>query len=401
MTQALDSRRYDLDWLRILAFGILILYHVGMYYVADWGWHIKSEQQSVVLQNLMLLSNQWRMSLLFFISGLALALVHHKLSTWVLFKIKTIRLLLPLVFGMLVIVPPQLYFELQCQQQFSGTYFAFLQDYLNIHTTLAPHKQSNVGFITWNHLWFLPYLWSYSLIMIVLYRPLKIVLQTALMQKLPTWLAFSFLVLWLVGVGLWLKEYPSTHGFTDDWFLHGIYFSVFVSGMAVATLPALWQNIIVKRRWFAALALAGYSWLLLDRHGVLNVGPALDALMVTQLVHAMLLSINHWAWIFALFAYAGKYLQFNNRFVAYANQAILPCYIVHQTLIIVLAMSIKAWHIPAVIEAPMLIILTVVGCVLSYEVIRRHNISRYLFGLKPSNPHLSADHKTLVANTSS
>ena len=69
MTQVIDQRRYDIDWLRTLAFIVLILYHVGMYYVADWGWHIKSAEQSVWLQNVMLLTNPWRMSLLFFISS--------------------------------------------------------------------------------------------------------------------------------------------------------------------------------------------------------------------------------------------------------------------------------------------------------------------------------------------
>ena len=67
----MKTRRYDLDWLRVLAFGLLILYHTGMFYVADWGWHVKSVHQSEWLQLPMLLSNQWRMPLIFLVSGLA------------------------------------------------------------------------------------------------------------------------------------------------------------------------------------------------------------------------------------------------------------------------------------------------------------------------------------------
>jgi glucan biosynthesis protein C len=385
MTQVIDSRRYDIDWLRTLAFGLLILYHVGMYYVADWGWHIKSTEQSVWLQDLMILTNQWRMSLLFFISGMALALVCSKFSLWQLTKIRSQRLLVPLIFGMLVIVPPQLYFELLAQQQFSGSYLAFMQEYLNLDTSLAPHKQSAIGLLTWNHLWFLPYLWCYSLIMLLLYPLLKKLLHFPVLQKLPLWLGFMMLVVALVFIGLWLQDYPSTHALTDDWFLHGLYFTVFISGMALPNLPQLWQQIIAKRRWFAILALSGYCWLVLDRHGMLDIGEELDGLVVIKLIHAMLLSINHWAWIFALLAYAGRYLQFNNAFLRYANQAILPWYMFHQTLIILFAISLKDLNIPAPIEAPILILLTSLGCLLGYEVARRSRLSRWLFGLKPDS----------------
>lgn len=68
------TRKHELDWLRVLAFGLLIIYHIGMAYVADWGWHVKSSHQSEFLQNLMLWSNQWRMPLLFIISGAAVSL---------------------------------------------------------------------------------------------------------------------------------------------------------------------------------------------------------------------------------------------------------------------------------------------------------------------------------------
>ena len=107
-----QQRRYDIDWLRTLAFFILIAYHIGMYYVFEWGWHIKSDQQSVWLQDVMILSNQWRMSLLFFISAMALSLYQLRNPNQGIIGLRSKRLLLPLAFGMLVIVPPQLYVEL-------------------------------------------------------------------------------------------------------------------------------------------------------------------------------------------------------------------------------------------------------------------------------------------------
>ena len=66
------ERRYDLDWIRICAFGVLVLYHVGMYYVT-WDWHVNSPHASHALEPLMLLSSPWRLSLLFLVSGAATA----------------------------------------------------------------------------------------------------------------------------------------------------------------------------------------------------------------------------------------------------------------------------------------------------------------------------------------
>lgn len=66
------ERRYDLDWIRICAFGVLVLYHVGMYYVT-WDWHVNSPHASHALEPFMLLSSPWRLSLLFLVSGAATA----------------------------------------------------------------------------------------------------------------------------------------------------------------------------------------------------------------------------------------------------------------------------------------------------------------------------------------
>jgi glucan biosynthesis protein C len=69
----LGQRRYDLDWVRIGAFMLLILYHVGMYYV-DWDWHVKSPHASAAIEPLMMLTSPWRLSLLFLVSGVATGL---------------------------------------------------------------------------------------------------------------------------------------------------------------------------------------------------------------------------------------------------------------------------------------------------------------------------------------
>ncbi|MGO4891502.1 acyltransferase family protein [Flavobacterium sp. W21_SRS_FM6] len=384
--QALQNvRRYDIDWLRTLAFAVLILYHVGMYYVFEWGWHVKSPNQSEWLQDLMIMTNQWRMSLLFFISGLALALVSHKYAGWRLARLRSNRLFVPLIFSMYFIVAPQLFYELQQNAGLTMDYWSFLQEYWNVDTALAPEKHTSIGLLTWNHLWFLPYLWVYSMLFLMGRPLINLLLLRWGPNSIPLWIFVS--VLLIVSAFTWLtlsRHFPSTHNLLHDWYNHAHYFFVFLAGALLVNFGALWQSLIAKRRVFALFALLGYVWLIMDRHGYLDVGDELDQLWLIQFAHGLLLSINHWAWIFALIGYAGRYLNFSNRFLSYANEAILPWYIFHQTLIIIFAMQLLPFDLPAILEAPILILLTSLGCLVGYEVVRRTWLTRWLFGLKVS-----------------
>ncbi len=106
-----NKRLFELDWLRVLVFGLLIFYHTGMLYAEGWGWHYKSTYTSQMLTNIMLWSNQWRMSLLFFISGAAMSFLIAKQPWGTFIRTRIPLLLLPLLFGMLVVVVPQVYVE--------------------------------------------------------------------------------------------------------------------------------------------------------------------------------------------------------------------------------------------------------------------------------------------------
>ena len=139
MTQIQSGRRFDIDALRTLAFMLLILYHTGMYYVEDWEWHVKSPDTYSGLQDIMLLVNQWRMCLLFMLSGMALALVKEKYSAGALIGLRTRRLIIPLLFAMYVIVPPQLFYQLQLNDGYQQNYLTFWFMYINAPTDFFRH----------------------------------------------------------------------------------------------------------------------------------------------------------------------------------------------------------------------------------------------------------------------
>jgi hypothetical protein len=157
-------RRIDLDWIRILAFASLILYHVGMYYVT-WGWHVKSPHASNAVEPLMMLPNPWRLSLLFLVSGTATAFIAARLSPRELARSRGWRLLVPLVFAIVFLIPPQSYFEVVEKAGYAGSYLDFWKRYLLFDRSFCRGNDCLVV-PTWNHLWFVAYLLFYTLVLL-------------------------------------------------------------------------------------------------------------------------------------------------------------------------------------------------------------------------------------------
>lgn len=383
-----STRRHDIDALRVIAFGLLILYHVGMFYVADWGWHIKSAYLAEWLQHPMLLLNRWRMSLLFLVSGLAVnfLLKHASPGEFAGSRIK--RLLLPLAFGMAVVVPPQAYLQAVSNGAFAGNYLEFLAAYF----TFQPWPDgafdgSHVG-ITWNHLWYLPYLLVYSL-----------VLATALPllhSGAGRWLADRFRSLrgvWLVllpslplTLAAWFMDYPSTHDLVTDWENHARYFTVFLFGYWLGTDKAMWEA-LRRMRW--ALLIAGVASFAAHRLLIETLTGAAPAWHLAA--YDFFKCLNVWTWLCLVLAWGHHLLNQPFRWLPYATEAVYPWYILHQTLTVIAGFWLAKWQLGPVVEPLLVIAVTVGGCLLLHEfVVRRMNWLRPLFGLKGSRVMRSA-----------
>src|SRR3954447_2539879 len=155
-------RRIDLDWVRIGTFALLIFYHVGMLYVS-WEFHVKSTHRISALEPLMLVLNPWRLALLFLVSGAATRFMLLRYSVGPLLRARSVRLLIPLIFGMLVIVPPQAYEQIIESLGYPGGFLDFYaQHYLAFGSQFC-RPGPCIVLPTWNHLWFVAYLWVYTM----------------------------------------------------------------------------------------------------------------------------------------------------------------------------------------------------------------------------------------------
>jgi peptidoglycan/LPS O-acetylase OafA/YrhL len=379
-----DGRRTDLDWIRIGAFALLILYHVGMFYVPnDWDWHVKSRWSSEPLTLAMYLTNPWRLGLLFLVSGAATRFMVRRQAPEALARSRTARLLPPLAFGMLVVVPPQTYLEVVSYAGFTEGFTEFYARYLAGPGFFRDGERLITP--TWNHLWFVTYLWVYTLALAGL-----LALSAGLPERLERWaerrLSGWGVLLWPVLVFAVMRltlapVFEQTHALVDDWYNHGQYLFLFLLGFAIARSERVWAALDRFRRPAAVLALtayaawASYAWAY--RGDGVEPAEALGAVM--RVVYA----IDQWAWIAAILAYGRRWLSGRDGPVRrYLTDAIFPFYIVHQTAIVVFGYLLTRSGLPAPAEAALLIGLTAAACLATHEVVRRVGLLRPLFGLK-------------------
>lgn len=397
MESIYPSRRHDIDWLRNLAFILLIFYHIGMYYVADWGWHIKSQYQSEGLQDVMILLNQWRMPLIFMVSGMALSLVEERIRPFALLRLRFVRIFIPLVIGMYLIVAVQPYYEAVTQLGYSGSFTAFWWEYINPNTTLYPeHHHGPLGLLTWNHLWYLAYLWHYTLAYLVLRPFLRAIAKVLSASNAPFYLIILLPLAPLITYILWLyPKFPRTHALVDDWYTHAVYFTIFLYGYFLVKMPQVWETIIARRHYLLVFALLGYALIIAERHDLFSLD---DQSIFDEWLTAFWISFNRWSWLLLVIGYAGAYLNKPSRWSGYLNEAVLPWYILHQSVIMVIAMQLAPFALGGIIEPLLLSVFTFCLCAVLYAVIRRVNLLRFCFGMKLSSNRARLEN-TLASST--
>jgi surface polysaccharide O-acyltransferase-like enzyme len=368
---ASDRRLHHLDWLRVLAFGLLILYHVGMLYVR-WPYHVKSPRIVPQLEWAMVLLNPWRLALLFFVSGVASRFLLGKLGPAAFARDRATRLLPTIAFGMLVVVPPQTYFELLQRGRWAGGFVPFwTSHYLRADATFGTPMP------TWNHLWFLVYLLFYCLGLAAL---AAVVRARPSADGRPLLLALAPAA-WLALTNLLASELrPDTHAFADDWAAHLRWVGLFAAGALAARAESFWLLVGSRRHALTAVAVALAAVHLAVRAlihagwiGERWDGPA----------YAIASGLFGWAAILAILGLASVRLRQPSPALAYLNVAILPVYVLHQTVLIALAVALFPAGLPLGLEGALVVLGTLGTSLAAYELaIRRFGPLRFAFGLK-------------------
>lgn len=371
-------RHYGMDWLRIGAFALLILYHIGMYFV-PWGWHVKTPQPMDWVQIPMMATNSWRLPLLFLVSGYASAALFAKLGAPGAFlRSRAARLLIPLAFGMVVVIPVQPWIELVTQHGYAGSFLHFwMHDYFRFGTL------EGIVLPTWQHLWFVVYLFAYTL--------LAALLLVLVPERARAWIAGAAARLlggWgmlVVPLAAWMAilfafpGYRETHALFDDGPNHLHYLVPFVTGWLLRVRPMLFAA--VARCWPAAavLAVAAYGYVAWAIGAAPGEGPP-PVGVVTWFMAIRL--VQGWAAIVALVGIADRFWNRDHRWRATLAEAVFPFYIIHQTIIVLVGYGLLLAGARALPSFAVLLAATVIGCWLFYLIGRRIGWLRPLIGLQ-------------------
>jgi len=392
----MKERRYDIDWLRVIAMLAIFIYHCSRFFGTE-GWHLKNPEQSMVVFVLTRgLIWPWVMELFFVLSGV---------GTWYALKSRTggqylwervKRLLIPLyTVGLFILIPPQVYFEAVTNGGYTGTFWEMLPLYYSRildgffdifpHAINDPAKLVPYGFS--GHLWFLQYLFLISLVTLPLLIYLKSEGGQRWIDRLAGWCdRRGGIFLFVIPLTLVLICFRSLFSGGRSWADFLWYAIFFIFGYIMVADKRFTESI--KRYGWVCLAL----WLV-GFFGVLSLivlvlgydpMPGNEPFSLIYVLYQIVYSIASWSAVVFMLSLGAKYLNFNNKFLAYANEAVLPFYLLHQTVILCVGWFVIPWNMGIL---PKYLIIAVVSFALImglYELlIRRFNIVRFFFGMRP------------------
>jgi glucan biosynthesis protein C len=369
---AKPARRVDLDWLRVAAFGLLILYHVALVY-GPYDWHIRSRHTFGWIREALLVTSPWRLTLLFLVSGAALRFMTGARSATTVLKARFMRLVPPLLFGAVALVPVQAWIEARDK--------GFWHDGLMPWVAQEFSPDGIANGVPVNHLWFLLYVCVYTVAAapLLLSPRMTAWLEGGLDRLLKGWWMIVLPCAYLIGIRLWLFPHLGiTNKLNHDWYNHALSFGAFAFGYLIARRETIWRE-LERMRW-AGLALAVITMPLVMIQDIHPGGAAFH-----EIPRNTVFAIDQWSVLVAVLGFASLYLRrANGPVLAYLRDAVFPCYLAHQTVLVIAVWLLRPADPPAWIEAPILILVTFGGSLAIYEVVKRIPILRPLWGLAPA-----------------
>ncbi len=372
------SRLNYLDWLRVLAMFGIFFFHNARFYDIFSDWHVRNAATNIGASIVVAFMSQWIMPLFFLIAGAGTYYAFRSRQAGQYMQERTLRLFIPLIFGMFVIVVPQAYFEALFHGVQLGGYNLF-QIYL-LYLQSLPE-------LNWFHLWFLAYLFVFSIIVLPVFVPYNkqgnsVISRIAGAANRP-WLLLPLLVLplavaeaFLNPAGFWGSEGSGGWNIVAYLLFFVFGYMLFANARIMETVRRLGWVFLGAALVISALLVSVFLATLMDSKANFGSGMYTAAKSIQAL--------STWCWLLSILGLGSRYLNSDNKFLSYANEAVLPFYILHQTVIISIGFYVVQWG--AGVGLKYLIISTTSFAVimLVYELlVRRINILRFLFGMKP------------------
>jgi glucan biosynthesis protein C len=371
------DRRYDIDWLRLMAVFLLFFFHTACVFHPWSDNYIKNDQLSPAIAYIFVWTlGHWHMSLFFILAGASTYFALRKRSAVEYIKERVKRLFIPLLFGTLVVVPPLSYLGLLNHSDYSQSFIAWFPSFFHLQT--ADLSGFSLGGLTTGHLWFILHLLVYSLIALPLFLYFNRESGRRSTERIAGILTRPAVLFLLFPVLLALiSKFP--------WVLGGnplFYITFFILGFILMSSQRLMDRI--DRHRLPLLVLGVVPLVGLITMSATNSWPANVPEWADVIMDGYRNGFVPWFFILALLAYGRRLLNFTNRFLKYFAEGAYPTYILHQTIIMAIAFFVVQWSLGVAAKYAIIVALSFVGTVLAYDIlVRRTNVTRFLFGMKP------------------
>ncbi len=344
------ERRHDIDWLRVIAIGLLLIYHIAIIF-QPWAMFIgfiKSNEPLESLWKPMAMLNVWRIPFLFYVSGMGLYFAMKKRNFRQLLTERTKRILLPFIFGIVAIAP---------------LHFIIFQKYYNLPLSYYPHA---------GHLWFLGNIFAYVLVLSPLFLYLIRKEDGNFRKGLSTFMnnpmgPLTISVFFVAEAILVKPQLFTLYAETLHGYILGL-LAFFFGFLFIYSGKVFWQT-VSKWKW-------------------LYIGLAVMLFTIRLLVFetnspGYLMAIESNCWIFGVFGFGYQYLNKPGKALSYLSQAAYPVYIIHMFALYTGAVLILPLELPSFMKFIIITAFTFIVCFIIYEfMIRRIDFLRPLFGLK-------------------
>jgi len=376
------QRLYYLDWLRVLAMLSIFLYHSDRLFDFE-GWHVKNGVTNLASSLHISFFTQWMMPLFFIISGAAVYYALKFRTAGRFAKERVLRILIPfVVFGFFRFSIPQIYLDRLTNSQFTGNFFQFIPLYFKGVDQFG-------GNFAWHgqHLWYLLYLFIFSLILLPLFLPKKKTgksLITRFSRLFEHPVALFLLFVPIVAIDIFVDA--TGMGFTratGGWSIFS-YLLLFILGYLIYSNTKIQETIDKYKTVALIIAIITSIADIVLMSLVIKAGLELNLQPTFQYyLFIMVRGLRVWCWIIAILGFAKKYLNSNKPFLGYANEAVLPFYILHQFIILIIGFFVVQLNLATIWKYLIVVVSSFAAIMLLYHfVIKRFNGLRFLFGMR-------------------
>jgi hypothetical protein len=348
---------------------LVFAFHSSRFYNLE-GWNVTNDILYPSVEAWVLFSSSFMMPLMFVVSGASLFYALGKGGFGKFLKDKVLRLLVPLAVGALTHLSFQSYLWDKTHGLFSGNYFQYLPHYY-------PFSINWFG----GHLWYLWYLFLFSVMLYPLLRWFK-GNGSGFLSRLGGWLGKSGVVYFLALPILLLYLLPSDFpfmGMNGGWpYLTYLFFLLW--GFMLVLDERL-QDSIRRSRWVSlAVGLALVVGFIIVYNQIADPSVMSPSLFLAGMMRVF----GGWICVLAIFGFGMQYLTAQSSRLGYANEAVLPFYIFHQTVLLAVGYFVLQWGLPDVLEWAVIVVISFSIIMALYEfIVRRFNLMRFLFGMKP------------------